>query len=405
MHFIVLLIAICLVFCLFDLLSDRYPAMQKQIYNIAFFTIAILCTARYAYGADSYHYILHYRELTGSYTFNVHNGIAFYEPGFEILCAWCKSLGLTFWGLTAVISVAYWGAIYWLFSYVKSHQTIVLLALVVLDHSLFLEQLRQCLAVALIIYAFCCYHKFEWKIIPIALLIAAASVHKTALPMIGFLILCRLAYGLKTDAKAYIVLGVLLMSCVVIALHPILLKIVPFLPGSLQESASYHLMVGKRVQKIFLLYFLAIMCMGYYTQKKQTTGDAQQDKREQVYHWMIWCCIAVIVVLYQYYQILYRIRSYILPFILAWLANTVEVSDIKDKLPKQVLALVLVLFSISLTIELPRQQEKMVGKKYRTSWVWERLYHSETELQERQMTQAKLYWEYDNKKGLQLGFR
>lgn len=410
---IVLLIVICLFFCLFDLLAEGKPTLQKQLYHIAFFTIAILCTARYAYGGDIAHYIPYYKQLTGSYRYNVENYYAWFEPGFDYYCTICKRVGLTFWEMTAVISVLYWGAIYWLFSHIKSHHVFALLALVSLDHTVFLEQIRQCLAIALVIYAFCLYHRFSWKIIPIALLLMSSTIHKTALPMIAFLAMCWFVSGLKTDKKAYIMLALLLLSCAVIALHPILKQFVPLLPSSLQNSVSYHLMVGKRVQKILILYLMAIVCMAYYTDSRGSKvqgvqgefSNPKEEKRERLYHWMIWCCMAVIVVLYQYYLILYRIRSYMLPFILVWLLNTLATTKVKDVLPKQMLAAIMLLFAVILTIDLPRRHAAMKGHVYNTSWVWERVHHSEKEIHNRQLEQARLFWEYDNQKGLQMGYK
>ncbi len=399
MYMIVTLIVICLCFCLLELLVDKYPKAQRQIFNIAFLVIAVLCTARYAYGRDILNYIPFYNNITGSYAYNVAHDLTQFEPGFAFFCSVCKGFHLTYWGMTAVISILYWGAIYWLFSYIKTHPCFALLALVTLDHAVFLEQIRQCLAVALIIYAFCFYHKFSWKIIPLALLLISTTMHKTVLPFLFFLMVARLFYGLKTESKAYFLLAVLLVSFMVIALHPLLRQFVPFLPSSLQISVEYHLMVGKRIQKIFFLYFMVIICLGYYTLKT----DA--DKREKIYHWLIWSMILVIVILYQYYLILYRIRSYILPFLLVWLLNTMETTPVKNQLAKQMLGLIMILFSISLTFELPKRYEKMKGQTDRVSWVWERRNHTQRELIDRQIEQAKLFWKYDNDKGLQMGFR
>ncbi|MBR1809063.1 MAG: EpsG family protein [Paludibacteraceae bacterium] len=395
----VLLIVICLVFCIMDLMAEGYRNIQRQLFNICFIVIVVLCTCKYAYGADVKHYYSFYEELTDSYAMNVANGLTNFEPGFMWFCTMCKLIGLSYWWMTVIVSLFYWGAIYWLFSNIKYHRMFALLVIVVLDNALFLEQLRQCIAVALIIYAFCFYHRYSWKIIPVLLLVASTSMHKTALPFVFFLLLGLVFSGLEIDKKAYFMLAVLLFSFMIFSLHPLLQRFLLFLPSSLQDSAGYHLMVGKRFQKVFILYFMAILCMGYYTR------PINADKRERVYHWMIWSCIGVIVVLYQYYLILYRIRSYMLPFIIVWVMNTFAAKADKEQLLKQMTCLVILLFSLSLVIELPHRYKNMHGQIYRTSWVWELRKHPEKDILARQMEQATLFWEYDNNKGLQLGFK
>lgn len=399
MYMIVLLILICVGFCLLECLADRFPNAQKQIFFLAFITVTVLCTARYAYGRDILHYIPFYQHLTGSYSYNVSNDLIQFEPGFVIFCTLCKRFHLTFWMMTAVISIFYWGAIYWLFTLIKKYRTFALMILVVLDHALFLEQLRQCLAVALIIYAFCCYYRLGWKWIPIVLLLLSITMHKTALPFLFFMAAGWFTYGLELESRAYFLLAVLLVSFMIFAVHPLFNLLTSYLPSAIQTSAEYHLLVGKRFQKIFIVYMMAIVCLGYYTM------PTDASKREKVFNWLVWIMLLLIVVLYQYYLILYRLRSYILPFALFWGANMIAQSANKLALPRQAFALAMLLFAAKFTYDQPHEYEHSKGKTDRLSWVWERQYHTEWELQNRQLEQAKLFWKYDNDRGIQLGFR
>ena len=109
----------------------------------------------------------------------------------------------------------------------------------------------------------------------------------------------------------------------------------------------------------------------------------------------MWCSVAVIVILFQYWFLLNRIRSYFMPFLLVYTINTLLNTKRKDILPKQLLVLTLMIYSILFISGNYIKGLSQLSHTNNISTVFARLYHSEAFLKNRQMKEATIYWEKD----------
>lgn len=385
--YIVVFILIAFIGVAADLLASRNERLSEQIYKVAFGLVALWCIMKYAIGPDINFYIPFYEETQSVLYTLRHLGESRFEAGFTILCSLFHTCGISFWGMTAIISVFYFVVIYLLFRRIDRFRTLALLMLVCLDYNLILMEFRQCLAVSFFYLFVLLLEKkhYAWAI-PAALL--SAGMHKSAVVVFIVFCLLYLCGRVQVSTREYILLGLLIIGLLLIPLQPILLKAIELLPLSASQltSVRHHLTIGAPFQKILIVYLASIFVLAYYT-------VPQNDGKRK--HWIIWCCVAVLVCLYPYWFLLNRLRSYFLPFLIVYVANVIQRSPRKDALLKQIYSFVLIAYSVVLMIDIPRKNGQLRYPTDSISLVTERFFHSEEELQQRQIRQAKLYWDYD----------
>ena len=397
MSFLSVLIGMGLCFAILELLADGYPRMQRQIFYIAMVVIAVWCTAKYAYGPDIKNYIPFYANLRGpSYDLS-HMSRYYFEPGFVVFCSVLKGWGFTFWMMTAVISVLYFTSLTLVLRELEEYRTLALMMVVFLDNNLILSEFRQCLAVSLYIFFILLIRKrkYIWSLVPLLLCV---TMHKSALLIVFFTILFHLLRGINVQRVGYLLLSLLIVGLLFFPLMSIFEGYINqfAISSDMQSSLLHHIKVGKLFQRVFLLYVFTILLLAYYKQ------DASIDKRR---HWLMWCCVAVIVCLYPYWFLLNRLRSYFLPFLVVYVIRTVRQKDIKDVLPRQLYTAFLILYVAVFLIQIPSKNALLRYPTDNISLVFERRYHSEAALQSRQMRQAKMYWKYDYKKMINSGMQ
>ena len=105
MSYIELISIVALIFGLLDFFLERFEVLQKITYPLAFVTIFFLCAIKYYWGADMIHYFYHYEALT-TISDVWHNSSDFiFEPGYSLFCVVLKTLGLSFYQLSLVITI------------------------------------------------------------------------------------------------------------------------------------------------------------------------------------------------------------------------------------------------------------------------------------------------------------
>ena len=397
MSFLSVLILIALFFCICELAADRYPAMQRQIYWISLVFVAVWCTAKYAYGPDIFNYIPFYEELKGIRydMFNLKD--YYFEPGFIVFCSTLKSLGCTFWGMTAVVSVIYFLAIALVLQRIPRYRATALLVIVFLDNNLILSEFRQCLAVSFFIFLILAFEKKHY-VLSVLFLLLSVVMHKSAALIIAAALVFYLLRGIDMKRLGYVLLAMVIVGLLIIPIQPLIDAMLDKVPliSSMKNSVEHHLEVGKMFQRVFLLYFATIALLAYYKQDKTV------DKRT---HWMIWCCVAVIVVLYPYWFLLNRLRSYFLPFLVVYIIKNITSEDITDVLPRQIYCAFVLTYIAVFVMLIPRNNAKLKYPTDNISLVFERLHHSQKELENRQMKQAELYWKYDYTRMINSGMK
>ncbi|MBO7234763.1 MAG: EpsG family protein [Paludibacteraceae bacterium] len=388
MNYLTLILLVMLCFVIVEMLCGRYDKVCKQVYDLAFVTLVVMVGAKYMLGPDVANYFPHYNTLPHLDSLFSQLGYLQFEPGFNLYCSVLKTMGVSFWGMTLMVTLIYYAAVYLLFRRLTAHRTLALFALILLDYNLVLYEYRQCLAVAFFIFAYLLLEKRRYVAGAVCVLVCVL-MHKSSVFVCMATVLFMMFWQFELDKKAYITLALLLCSMLVLPMSSLGDVVVRSLPlnDTIKDSLSLHLAMGSKVQIVFPIYFLAIVCLAYYS------NFAEKDKR---WHWMMWLCVAAIVTLYQYWFLLNRLRSFVLPFLLVYMQSEMAQSERKkDHLPAQLFAVVFMLYAAVFTYSSNQTPSYAKSKTNRVSTVFELNKHSQVELQERQMKEAILFWEHD----------
>ncbi|MCQ2310833.1 MAG: EpsG family protein [Paludibacteraceae bacterium] len=380
-------------FAILESFCFRWPNLCRQLSRIQFAVLVILVVAKYALGPDIIVYLPQFRLIEPLSSLFQHPFQTDREPAWCWFISICANCGMTFWMMTAFISLLYYGAVFCLWRKVRFAPCMVLFLLTLLDYNLVLYELRQCLAVSFFLYTIILLmgekkHYF-WAV---CLLVLCALSHKSGIFMV---VLTGMAYGLyhiRVDYRSYFLLLSLLIGLAIlpaIAFTPI----INLLPDSIAGSLALHVSAHQMIQTVAPIYFLGILLIGYH---------AHFEEENKKWHWMIWCALAIIACLYAYWFLLNRLRSYFILFILVYGAHILHTSERKNVLPRQFFSLILYLYAglfIYTNITIP-----VHSKTNAVSTVFERKHLSQSELEERQMKEAIKYWKEDypnlRKKGI-----
>ena len=391
MPFVSVLEAGLLVFCVLELLADGYPRMQKQIFYLAFAFAFVWSTMKFAYGPDIVTYLPLYREIATPGQVMRQWGNLEYESAFMLFTSVCKSIGLSFWGYSAIISTMYFLTVFLFLKDINYYPTIALTALVCLDSNLFLIQFRQCLAVVFFLLGVYCFiKKKHW--LALLMLIVSICMHHSA---IVILLICALIYSLtflRTDYRMYALLILLFVSLLIIPFQSVLKDLFNNMANvnSIFSSISIHIGTYNKFQKIGLIYVALIITLGYCT--RPNSGDSKK-------HWIIWCLIAVIVLLYQQWLLLNRIRSYFLLPIIVYTCSQLELRREGTQLVRQAFgALILCFICFDSFVSVPRHVNSVDYPTERICLITETRHINANTLEERQYQNARKYWQLDYRK-------
>lgn len=316
MNFVILVLTVPFICAVSDFFTFNMPKLQNQIYKLSFLITYIICTAKFYYGGDIWIYENHFQDLpklSGILSYDSEN-IRF-ERGYTYLCAIVKQLGGTMWTISAIASTLYFIAIHKLFKYIPSHRSFALYILLLLDSTLILTQFRQTLAVSCFIFMVLAFWKQKYLLSFIWCLISI-TFHKSAMSMaIPVFILLNLS-RIKIDRNIYGVMTLLLVLMLFFPIIDVLLNVVDNL--SLSESTSksilHHLSLGRQFQSVFFIYIVYIVSVLMF--RKFQPNNLQYERQFQ---WIVLTGVILVVFLYQYYYLLNRLRSYLLPFLITYL--------------------------------------------------------------------------------------
>ena len=391
MNYITLILIVAMVFGLSDFLTERVPALQRLMYVLGFATIYVLFTIKYYYGPDIIHYYRHYVSITSFADVWYHPDKYSFEIGYSLFVALLKGWSVSLYGVTVIISTLYFTAIALLFKQIQSKKCFALMILVVLDNSLIFAAFRQCLSVSFFLFmVLCLQDKRYWLALPMAIL--AMTMHKSGVFVVP---LCLLAYCLHGRLVQTWVFQLLMVVLVVVALLPLNkvgTTIFGFLPANYIASVAHHLSMGKQIQLIWVVYAMLIVCVEYYLHGRKTQMDSVAI--------IALVGIVLIVVSYQYYYILNRIRSFFIPFIIVWLFQIVQESEPYKSVPysnllSQVACVAFFAYSIHTTWTFTQQSKKLHSPIYNACTVFDIREGEVRALQQKQLKKADAFWQYD----------
>ena len=165
------------------------------------------------------------------------------------------------------------------------------------------------------------------------------------------------------------------------------------LPLSTQalESIEHHLLLGRTVQVVFLVYLTAILCLTYFAKNQTNKLDSIK--------YIVLIGLIMIVCLYQYYYVLNRMRSYFLPFIIVYIINTTHeyFKNNNNLLPyatllKQLTIVFFFVYSAYFTYSTEKTYSQTVSQFYDRSTVFDLINNDANAIKKRQLKKAEIYW-------------
>lgn len=370
-----------------ELLSYNMPRMAEQLYKLAFAVTAVGFTIKYYYGPDITTYVPFYERIEpwGSLAETIRTTSL--ETGFVVYCWLCRSAGLSFWWMTAGVSVIFFGAIYLLIGELKAKKVLALTLMVVLMPDLITAQFRQCMAVSMFVFAILAARK-KHTAQAVVFCILAFTMHKASL----LVILPALMYWgmqrieVKNSIWALLMIGLAIL--LVVSDNAIVDKLMQMSAnGLVSKSISYHLSFAKQIQLNFAFYMLAIVVMVQY---------AERNTGRNLMLAMTAAGLTMAVMFYQHFLLLNRLRAYFVPFAVVYIFNFVrEKSESKApyiNLVRQTAVAFLLIFMSYKTITFDRNW-KNDGNVMEVCTLLNLSNSSSEEIKERQMARASSFWE------------
>ncbi len=391
MNYITLILIVVMVFGLSDFLTERVPALQRLMYVVGFITVYALFTIKYYYGADILNYYYHYESIQSLSDVWHHPDKYSFEMGYTLFVALLKGWGVSLYWVSAIISTIYFVAIALLFKQIPSKKCFALMILVVLDYNLIFAAFRQCLSISFFIFMILCLQDRKyWLALPMAVL--TMVMHKSGMFVIPLCLLAYCLHGKPIQAWVFQLLMVVLVIALLLPLTNIATTMLSFLPTDYLSSIEHHLRLGKQIQSIWIIYAMLVVCVEYYLHYRKTRMDSVAI--------VAVVGIAIVVVSYQYYYILNRIRSFFVPFIIVWVFQIVQDREAYKALPyvklvSQVACMLFFVYSIHMTRAFTKQSKTLYAPIYNACTVFDIQEGKTKELQQKQLKQAENFWRYD----------
>lgn len=401
LNLITLISVILLAAMALEWLLAGFERIQNDVFKIVFCVVAVLFTAKYYYGPDITTYAPLYDEIGNLRSFFAGNYPTSYEVGYVFYCSFCHSLGLSFWGMTALLSVSLFIALYCLVKRLRYGQVMALTLIVIMNPDLIYAQFRQCLAVTLFIFLVLAADKRRY-LLSLILAFMAVVVHKSAIFMIVPTMLYYIIQPRQIDMKP---LGMLLLLLCLLALIPTRDFVEQIIMDHVQsqspaaKSLKMHLSFANLWQSNLIIYSSALVAL-------MTFSHAKQGRSAILVSAIMG--LIVIVVFYQYYLMLNRLRSYFIPFIVvAIIEMGIEAKDENapwNGLVRQTGKVIVFLLLIYKTYAFDVNSAKG-GDVLKMSTVFELADISKEELYERQMERAQKFWDEAFLKGDDLEYQ
>lgn len=374
-----------------DLLTDRWHAMQRQLFPIVLCVLYFLCIITMYYGPDIRSYVPHYENI-GTPSEIWHNEYNQFELGYSLVCSIFNGLGLNYWWLTWFAKTLYFIALWLLLRLLPKRQIFALATIVMTDINLIMHETRQCLAVAFFIFMVLLMQnrRYLWAVVCAVL---SVSMHKSGFFPVALTACGIFFYHTRQYSAIYTFLTIGLLLLIAVPVQRISASIVNILPlpHAYLTSLSHHLSIGLQFQTIAVIYLAILLVFSLvlsYDSKRRYTWIA----------FVTLCGMGLIVLLYPYYYLLVRLRSYFVPFIVFYLITVF--SDGQRTIPyqsliKQSLMVLVLFFYIHVAVSQERGAHLLHSPVYRASTVFELKNATAQQIRNRQMKIATVYWEKD----------
>ena len=296
--------------------------------------------------------------------------------------------------MTVLIKTIYFASIYRLLRALPKYQLFALGATIMFDPNLILHETRQCLAVSFFIFMVLLmqHRHYLWAVL---LGVLTVTMHKSGFIPVGMLVLGLFLYRARQQAWIYTLFMVFLIAMVILPVQSIstsILNLLP-LPQSYIHSLTHHLLLGRQFQIIVIIYLSILLILNVYV----------SYFRQSRYSWITYMVLAgmgLIAVLYPYYFLLARIRSYFIPFIFYYIFLLFGQSEQFKVVPynafiKQMFMILILAYSTHTAVSLERGARSLHIPVYRACTVFELRHAGQKQIRDRQMKTAEQYWIID----------
>ena len=385
---------VAILFGLLDLLTDRWSAVQRQLFPILSCVLYFLCIITYYYGPDIQTYVPHYETIESLGEVWHKGGDNKFEIGYSLLCSLLHGLGWSYWWMTWTVKTLYFIALWLLLRTLPKRKIFALSCIVMTDTNLIMHEARQCLAVSFFVFMILLlqHKKYIWAVV---CAVVTVFMHKSGFFPIGLTLCGMFLYRTRQYAVIYTILTIILLVLVVLPVQRIstsIMDVLP-LPKTYIASLSHHLSLGLQFQTVAVIYLALLLIFGIYL---------SYDSRRK-YTWyavMALCGMGVIVILYPYYFLLVRLRSYFVPFIVCYLVVLLSDASRTRAVPygtmmKQALMMLVLVYYIHVAVGQERGAKLLQSPVYRGCTVFELTQASSRQIRNRQMQIAASYWKND----------
>jgi hypothetical protein len=387
MNIIQILIIILFVVSFVEFLFPRQKKLNQQVYLLSFAATFFIVSIKYYYGSDIVGYYSLYTsvaspwEIITNITANdsVKMGAS---VGYVFLCSVLKYCGISFWGISFIVTIIYFSAIYRLFALVDQYKVFGLFLIALLDHNLLFLAFKQMLAVSFFIFCFLAFLNHKAKR-GIAFAFIAITMHGSAIFALLLLFVGMYWNRIRVSKAWWYCLLIALCLLFVVSLEPLVPFIMQMVPSgtSIADKLHYHLLAPKPRQTIFAIYVCFIFCIIKYV----------NHEKVKKWNFLAFLFCAAIVAFYQYWLLLIRFHAYLVP--LLFIYGVYLMGENKVQIYKQILVVVVYLYAINFIIKSYRYNINSESKVTSTTTIFNRITESEESIRERNFKKAKLYWE------------
>lgn len=391
---LIVLVAIAIGFL--DLLTDHWPKLQRQIFPLAALALYSLFVVMYYFGPDIWTYVPYYENISSvSQLIANPESCHPFEFGYGVFCSLLHSTGLSYYWMTVLVKTLYFVAIYLLLRKLPKRQMFALACIILIDRDLITHELRECLAVTFFIFMILLLQNRKY-ILAVLCSIITISMHKTGIAPVGLTLLGIFFYNHRQDGSAYAILIGILMLMIALPVQRISESMLQFLPlpQVYIQALSHHLLLGRQFQLIAFIYLGALLLLNIYI------NYSQKPMRFTWLTYTVLAGMAVVVVIYPYYFLLARIRSYFVPIVVYYLVLLLGDEERSKAVPysslmKQVFMLLILIYYIHFAINLERFTRQLHAPIAKGSTIFQLRNSSPEQIRKRQMKIAERYWSQD----------
>lgn len=400
LNLITLISVILLCAMVTEWLFAGFERMQRDVFKLIFCVVAVLFTIKYYYGPDISTYVPLYENICGLDRVVAKSRSTGFEVGYLAFCSICRAAGLSFWGMSVVVSVLIFSALYLLIRRLRYGQVMALALIVIMNPDLLYAQFRQCLAVAFFIFAVLLADNRKY-LLALILAFVAMTMHKSAMFMIAPAILYYAIQPMRMEMSSLGTMLLVLCLLVLIPTQELIEHVVDsmHIGGSAMKSLKMHISFTNLYQSNLFIFGAALVSL-------MTFSHGKRGRTAILVAAMM--ALMVTVVFYQYYMMAARLRAYFMPFaVVTIIAAGIEAKE--ENLPwstlvRQTSKIVVLGFLVYKTVAMNVNSAKD-GDVLDICTVFDLSDHSEKELRDRQMAKAQKFWDENFLKGDDLAYR